>query len=166
MSLHSAYLSVRQLYVWDLMRRGLSQSEIARKLNISRQAVNQLARSIPEKVSAALYDASTLNRIEPRVVDAVRGVLLGWSKEFHTEAVITMNSKSGLRVWYKHNLGKCKICPDRKTCKSSLLDNANELGISLTNLEKNLDPSKLSTLIFSRLLNPNGEVTHAASMKD
>lgn len=160
MSLHRAYLSVRQLYIWDLMRQGLSQSEIARKVNISRQAVNQLAQSIPDKVTAALYDAATLNRIEPRAVDAVKGVLWGWSKEFQSETVVTMNSKTGLRVWYKHNLGRCKICPDRSRCKSSLLANASELGISLTGTERNLDPSKLSTLIFSRVLAPNQEHMH------
>lgn len=150
--LHRAYLTNRQLDIWTMMRNGLSQSEIARKLNVSRQAVNQLAQPIPEKVTAALWDASKLNRVDPRVVDSARGVLVGWSKEFQTETVITLNPKVGLRVWYKHNLGRCAICPDKKECRSLLLENANEYGVSLNKQEKNLDPSKLSSIIFSRLL--------------
>jgi predicted transcriptional regulator len=145
------------------MRKGLSQSDIARRLHISRQAVNQLARSIPQKVTAALYDASTLNHVEPRYVDSVRGVLLGWSKEFQTETVITLSSKAGLRVWYKHNLGRCKICPDRKSCKSSLLENAREMGIVLTRAEKHSEPSNLSALIFSRLVGPNATLDNHVS---
>lgn len=151
-NLHSAYLTGRQLHAWDMMRNGLSQSEIARRLNITRQAVNQMVQTIPDKVAAALSDASRLNRVEPRLIDSSKGILVGWSKEFQTEAVITLNPKVGLRVWYQHNLGKCKICPDKRQCKSMLLENAEELGIPVTRQEKDLDPSKLSSLIFSRVL--------------
>jgi len=135
-----------------MMRGGLTQSEIARRLRVSRQAVNQLAQSIPDKVTAALNDASQLNKIESRIVDSSRGVLVGWSRDLQTEAIITLHPKVGLRVWYQHNLGRCAICPDRKQCRSLLLENANEYGISLSRHERELDPSKLSHLIFSRLL--------------
>jgi len=138
--------------VWDLMRDGLSQSDIARKLNVSRQAVNQLVQTIPEKITAALYDAAKLNGVEPRHVDTSHGILLGWSRDFETEAVITVNRETGLRVWYKHNLGKCKICPDRRQCTSALLRSVDALGVSLTSQERELDPSKLSGLVFSKAL--------------
>ena len=151
-SLHTAYLTGRQLDIWDMMRNGLSQSEIARRLHISRQAVNQLVQVIPDKVSAALQDASRLNRVEARLVDSPRGILVGWSREFQTEAVITLNPKVGLRVWYQHNLGRCKICPDKKKCRSVLLEEAEGLGVQLTRPERDLDPSKLSNLIFKRAL--------------
>jgi len=106
-------------------------------------------------MTAALYDASKLNRVEPRTIDTARGVLVGWSNEFQTDVVITLNPKAGLRVWYQHNIGRCTICPDKKQCRSSLLENAKEYGVSLTALERNLDPSKLSSIIFSRLLAPD-----------
>lgn len=153
--LHSAYLTGRQLHVWDLMRNGLSQSEIAERLNITRQAVNQLAHTIPERITAALHDASKLNGIEPRHVDSSRGILLGWSRDFQTEVVITANPEAGLRVWYQHNLGQCKICPDRRQCKSMLLKSVNDLGVPLTRQERELEPSKLSSLVFSRALGRN-----------
>ena len=99
------------------MRDGLSQSEIARRLHISRQAVNQLVPTIPVRVTEALYDAAKLNEVEPRVVNSVKGILLGYSREFQTDVVITMHPEVGLRLWYQHNLGRCKICGTRKNVK-------------------------------------------------
>ena len=150
--LHSAYLTGRQLHIWDLMRNGLSQSEIARRLHITRQAVNQLAQIIPERITAALEDASKLNGVEPRYIDSIKGMLLGWSRDFQTEVVITLNAGTGLRVWYQHNLGQCKICPDRPQCKSILLKSANDFGVSLTRQQRELEPAKLSSLVFEKAL--------------
>ena len=142
------------------MRNGLSQSEIARRLNITRQAVNQLAQTIPEKIVDALQDASKLNGVETRYIDSTKGVLLGWSRDFQMETVITVSPRAGLRVWYQHNLGKCRICPDLKLCKSMLLRSAEDLGVSLTRQERRLDASKLSGLIFSRVVHKdNGNTT-------
>jgi len=134
-----------------MMRDGLSQSEIARRLNVSRQAVHQLAETIPEKITAALSDAAKLNRVEPRHIDSSKGILFGWSRDFQTEAVIALNPRGGLQVWYQHSLGKCEICPDKRQCKTTLLRIAEDLGISLKRQERNLKPSKLSNLIFSRV---------------
>jgi len=134
-----------------MMRGGLSQSEIARRLNVSRQAINQLLETIPEKITAALNDAAKLNRVEPRHIDSSRGILFGWSRDFQTEAVIALNTKEGLQVWYQHSLGKCRICPDRQRCKSILLKTAKQLAVLLTRKERNLEPAKLSSLIFSKI---------------
>ena len=157
MSLHRAYLTSRQLDIWIMLRQGLSQSAIARKMNTSRQAVSQLVQPIPDKVTAALYDASRLNRLEPKLIDSSRGVLVGWSNEFQTDVVITLDPKVGLRTWYHHNMGRCKICPNKRQCKKSLLEHAKAYGILLKSGEKKLEPSKLSSVIFSRLLGPDDE---------
>lgn len=95
-----------------------------------------------------------INGVEPRNIDSTRGILLGWSRDFQTEAVIILSPGAGLRVWYQHNLGQCKICPDRRQCKLALLRSVHDLGVSLTRQERDLEPSKLSTssLMFSRAL--------------
>lgn len=135
-----------------MMRSGLSQSEIARRFNISRQAVSQLAQTIPERITAALQDASKLNGVEPRYIDSSRGILMGWSRDFQTETIITLTAEAGRRVWYQHNLGRCKICPDKRQCKSAVLKSADDLEVSLARQERELEPSKLSSLVFSRAL--------------
>ena len=148
--LHTAYLTGSQLNVWDLLRKGLSQSEIARRLGITRQSVNELAQTIPEKVTAALSDAAELNGVEPKYIDGVKGLLLGWSSEFRTETIIIFNPQQGLRTWYYHDLGRCKICDDKKECESRLRKTAKYLDVELSREEKRMEPQKLASLIFSR----------------
>jgi DNA-binding CsgD family transcriptional regulator len=151
-NLHSGYLTGRQLDIWRMLREGLSQSEIARRLNVSRQAVNKLMDTIPEKIGSALNDAAKLNRISPTYLDVTKGLLIGWSKDLKSEVVIAMGPQ-GLQVWYQHSLGECKICPDRGSCKSVLVKSAHDLRVHLKWSEKRLPPSELSDLIFSRASN-------------
>ena len=112
--------------------------------------MNQFIQTIPVRVTEAMYDAAKLNEVEPRVVDGTKGILLGYSKEFQTDVVITMNPETGLRVWYQHNLGRCRICPNKKECRTMLLRTVDALGVTLTAEEKHLDPSKLASLAFSK----------------
>ncbi len=148
------------------MRKGLSQSEIARELNVSRQAVNRIVEAIPERIVTALNEAAKINRVEPRHMDVSKGILFGWSRDFQTETVIALSHK-GLQVWHQHNLGECKICPSSRECKSMLIKTAEDLEIALTREERNLKPSELSSLVFSRLPGrDNGSIdTDIASKK-
>ncbi len=90
-----------------------------------------------------------LNRIQPSYIDTSRGILFGWNEHLQSEVVIAMGAE-GLQVWYQHALGDCKICPDMRRCKSTLLKSAKELEVSLTGRERKLHPSELSDIIFSR----------------
>jgi len=163
MSLHNGYLTSRQFVVWNMLREGFSQSEIARRLNITRQAVNQMVNSIPEKITMALMDAAKLNRIEPRYIDNKRGILFGWSIDFQTETIIALSSE-GLQIWYQHNLGNCAICQNMRECKKTLIKTAKILGIPLTWRERRLSPSKLSSLIFSKIKAEARYVNHNESL--
>jgi predicted transcriptional regulator len=135
-----------------MISEGLTQSEVARRLNVSQQAVSQVVESISERVTTALNDAASLNEIEPRFIDSNRGIMLGWSNCFNTETVITFNPEMGLHVYYQNRLGDCKVCLRKRTCKSKILKNAQALGISLTSQERNLSPSELSGVVFSRVI--------------
>jgi DNA-binding transcriptional regulator LsrR (DeoR family) len=132
------------------MRDGISQSEIARRLHITRQAVNQMVQTIPVRITEALNDAAKLNGVETKMIDSVKGVMLGYSREIQTNVVITMHPETGLRIWYQHNLGRCDICPDKKQCKSKILKMVDSWGVTVTAKEKNLAPSKLANLVFSK----------------
>jgi hypothetical protein len=101
-------------------------------------------------VTAALSDAAKLNGVEPTYIDGAKGILLGWSSEFRTETIFFFNPQQGLRIWYYHDLGRCKICDDRKECKSRLRRTAKSLGVELSREEIRMEPQKLASLIFSR----------------
>jgi hypothetical protein len=96
-----------------------------------------------------LNDAAKLNRIDPKHVDSSKGILFGWSRDFQTEAVIAM-TEDGLQLWYQHNLGECRICPTKRQCRLMLFRTAENLGVQLSRQERRLDPTKLSSLIFTR----------------
>jgi hypothetical protein len=108
-----------------------------------------MSEAIPERVAAALNDAARINRVEPKRIDMSKGILFGWSRDFQSETVIAFG-KNGLQVWHQHNLGECGICPDIRECRSILRKTAEDLGVTLTRTERNLNPSELSDLIFSR----------------
>ncbi len=113
--LHSAYLTRRQLQVWNLTREGLTQSQIATRLRLTRQDVHFLARQIHSRVTSALTDAAKLCRVDPKEVDARNGILFGWCRELQAEAVIGFNSEQGLSYWVCGLICPCpyRVC-DRK----------------------------------------------------
>ena len=61
-------LTERQIVLWKLKLKGLSPSEIAVNLNISRQAVHRALKSIESKVYKALIGVAKANRIEIREI--------------------------------------------------------------------------------------------------
>jgi len=84
--------------------KGWPQIDIASKLGISRQAVNQALLEATEKVAKALTEAALINKIEVESVNPIDGILSGWSREFSVKAVITLTRKDGIQVWYEHEL--------------------------------------------------------------
>lgn len=138
-----------QLNVWNLMRNRVIQSEIARRLHISRQAVNQLVQTIPVKITEALDDAAKLNEVEPKIIDSVRGILLGYSKEFRTDVVIVMHPEADYVYGINTILVDAKYVRARDSVKC-FLKTINLLGFSLSAKEKIPDPSSLASFVFSK----------------
>jgi len=144
-------LTDKQLLLWRLRRSGLSISEIASRLGISRQAVHKSLQSIESKVYRALIATARASKIEVRKIDAQKGVLVGWSPGLDTEVYITFSSKNGIQIWFRHERRDCKDCPFREDCKRILFEEAEERGISLPK-DENLDPSDLAKLLFEKLV--------------
>ena len=146
-----AYLSSRQLSIWTFRRDGLPQFKIAKKLGVTRQAVHNVIGLIDRKVSRALKDASSLNRIQIQYLDPVKGVLLGYSPEIKDQVIISFSVKHGIQMWHKHS-GQCGTCELKNDCRRMLLDEAEERGVELTEEEKSQPPAKLAHTIFSSII--------------
>lgn len=147
MSVITAYLTPRLFDIWDLSRSGLPQSDIAAKLGISRQAVNQALLEATGKVTRALTEAATINKIAVESIDSTTGVLTGWSREFSVKAVISVTRSDGMQVWYEH-VADCAHCNKYYACQAYLLRSAKERGMRLTKEQRNLAPSRLAQLLF------------------
>ena len=147
MSVTSGYLTARLFAIWDLSRGGLSQTSIASKLGITRQAVNQALRDASEKVSRALTETAAINKITPECIDPSQGTLIGWSREFFVKAVISITKRDGMQVWYEH-VADCVHCHKFDACQGYLLKYAREHNLRLSKEEKKIVPSKLAQLLF------------------
>jgi predicted transcriptional regulator len=147
MSVITAYLTPRLFDIWALRRDGFGQSEIAVKLGISRQAVNQALVEATAKVTKALTEAATINKIAIESLNSLDGILIGWSREFALKAVISVTRRDGLQVWYEH-VADCSHCTNYDACRAYLFRSAKERQIRLTKEQRSLAPSKLAQHLF------------------
>lgn len=149
--LPSGYLTDRQLEIWALRLKGLSKAEVGRILGITRQAVYDAEGVMIGKVEQALVHTAEANMIETRYIDASKGVLLGYSPASKNQVIITFSLRNGVQTWH-YQQPDCAQCTLAERCRSRLIQEAGERGISLTGEEKALVPSKLAHTIFSEII--------------
>ena len=122
-------------------------SRLQTLLGITRQGVYQALLAIDEKIDASLREMAKANRIQIEKIDVERGVLLGRSIPFQTNAYIFVSEKHGMQVWYEHD-GDCKACDEFTRCIEFIWDFASELGIKL---EKTQDPTKMAEELLAKI---------------
>ena len=141
----------KQLQVWCMRRDGLSLAEIGRRLGITRQAVHNITGDIDDHMEKTLKTVASAAKIEPRHIDTTKGILLGYSHETNNRAIITFSSRHGAQIW-QHHTGKCEGCQSQDACKKTILDEAEERGITLTKEEKEKAPTELAHIVFSKVI--------------
>lgn len=146
-------LTPNQKTVLELVGEGLSYSEVARKLAVSKQHIQQTYRLATSMILSGLMDVARANQVEVRKIDPAKGVLWGYSPWLKNQVFITFTPKRGVRVW--NWVEKPDEVRDRALlddAKTYLLEQADSTGIAVTSQEKALHPAKLAQLIFSRLM--------------
>ena len=151
MNLITGYLTDKQKLIWDLKSKGFTEAGIARKLKITRQTVHKALDVANFKVSTALEEAAKINKIKIKTLDSAKGILLGYSSYFKTDAIITFSAKNGVQVWYKHE-GDCNNCDQIQFCKEALLMEAKDRNIPLPGNANSMPPSKLAEILFSKII--------------
>lgn len=151
MGFQFGYLTPRQRRFWRLRFDGLTQSEISRKMGVTRQTVNKVINVIDSKVTRALLEAAQLNRIEVSRVDPEKGFLLGRSPSLGVDVLITLSDENGILAWYKGE-GRCSECDWIDSCKEKLLIEAKARSIRLPGAVKKIRPSKLADLLFKKIM--------------
>ena len=139
--------SDKQFGFWKMRRNGMSNISIANQLGITRQGVSQGIRLMDEKIESTLREMAHANRIQIEKVDVERGVLLGRSIPFQTNAFIFVSEKHGMQVWYEHD-GDCGSCDEYTQCIEFIWDFAAELGIRI---EKTADPTKMAEELLAKI---------------
>jgi hypothetical protein len=149
--LSTAYLTSRQLDIWDMNRRGEPRSKIGERFGFTRQAVYDALKISIDKVDKALQQTADASSIEVIRVDPKNGVLLGQTPIDSSRVIITFSRKHGIQTWHfeEPDCGKCKYA---RRCTERLQDEAKERGIGISEAQRRLPPSKLAHLVFSKLI--------------
>jgi hypothetical protein len=87
------------------------------------------------------------NQIAIEKINTERGILLGRSVPFQSQAIIFVSEKHGVQVWYEHE-GECGSCQRYTECTELLWDYATELGIRI---EKTADPTEMAEELFTNV---------------
>jgi len=151
MGFRFGYLTPKQRKYWGLRRSGLTQAEISREMNVTRQTVNKTFIAVDSRVSRALLEAAQVNRVEINRVDSERGFLLGRSPSLGIDMLITFSDRNGILVWYRGE-GGCSECSWLSSCKQKLLMEAEDRGIQLPEEAEDVEPSKLAETLFKKIM--------------
>ena len=147
----SAYLTEKQLLIWDLHRLGRTQADIGREIDATRQAAHNALKISLGKVEAALRHTAEASMIETRHVDPKNGILLGTMPSNDSRVIITFSKRHGMQTWH-YEQPDCGACRWEERCRKRLLDEVEERGIHLSSEDRELSPSKLAHAIFSKII--------------
>ena len=149
--LSTAYMTTRQLDIWDMNRRGEPRSKIGESFGFTRQAVYDALKISMEKVENALRQTADASSIEIIKIDPKNGILLGQMPLNSSRVIITFSRKHGVQTWHFEE-PNCDKCGYVKRCTERLLDEAEERNIELGSDQRSLPPSRLAHVIFSTLI--------------
>ena len=151
MSFRFGYLTPLQRKYWGLRRSGLTQADISREMDVTRQTVNKTFITIDSRVSKALLEAAQVNRVEISRVNPEKGFLLGRSPSLGMDVLITFSDRNGVLVWYRGE-GGCSECSWRRSCKQKLLIEAEDRDIPLPKAAEDMEPSQLAETLFTKIM--------------
>jgi transcriptional regulator with XRE-family HTH domain len=151
MSFRFGYLTPKQRKYWSMRLNGLTQADISRKMDVTRQTVNKTFNAIDSRVSKALLDAAHINRVEISRLDSEKGFLIGRSPSLGLNVLITFSERNGIQVWYRGE-SDCSECNVRNSCRQKLLIEAKDRGIQLPEKAEDTEPSELAETLFKKIL--------------
>ena len=137
----------KESLIWSLRFKGLSGSDIAKRLGITRQAISKTLRNVDAKILQALNDSARAMGLAVIKVDVRRGLLLGYNPQTKTKTMVFYLPKSGIQVWFQHE-GDCEGCITRERCEAVLREASQFWGIPL---EDGDSPTKIADKLFEKV---------------
>jgi len=150
LTLSMCYLTPKQRSIWDLKSKGMTEANIARKLEVTRQTIHKSLNTANTRINESLEEAARINKLEIQDINPAKGFLIGYSQHFKTKALLTFSAKNGIQIWYKHE-GNCEKCTKKLACKEMLSSEAKDRGILIPEGSKPMLPSEFSEILFSKI---------------
>ncbi|MCD6514750.1 MAG: hypothetical protein J7L07_07480 [Candidatus Odinarchaeota archaeon] len=138
-------LAEKQERVWELSNQGLSVSEIAKKLGISRQAVSIYFRQAKTKMTEILLDLAESIDAEILKLDVAKGVLIGRIRQINEKVYLIYVPRVGPCTIYESTVKTC-ICPDGSVCKKVIRYFLNKIK------DRNLQDKEILQYIISNFV--------------
>ncbi|MHA1995956.1 MAG: hypothetical protein ACW97Z_15575 [Candidatus Hodarchaeales archaeon] len=135
-------------HFWKERRSGSTISDIAKKNEISVQAVYKALSSKNSKIESLLLAAAKTNRISVYRYSEMEGFLWGYSPAFKSEVYITHSPKTGTQVWHEHE-GDCIHCDAFAECLWILKTEAEERKIPLPKTSET--PTQVALFLFETI---------------
>jgi len=145
LTFQTGYLTTRETNIWSLRNILGSQSKIARRLDVSRQAIHKALITIDKKIEFALKEAASTNNLEIRRLDVVHGLMQAYSPAYQIPVIVSLSKVNGLKVWYLYE-GNCKECNRNAECMELLGLEAHERGFVIE--DHTMSPSNLAKKMF------------------
>lgn len=90
-----------QFKYWDLRRKGMTQAEISRKFEITRQAVNKSMKLAERDILYRLLETAQTSGILVEWQDAKKGVLIGISPQLgNMGCIMAIDENNKIRIFY------------------------------------------------------------------
>ncbi len=148
----SAPLSQKQKTIWSLITKGFSVTAIAKKLDTTRQYVNQTRLTAEAKLSATLLETAHVNDLQVTRLYTKEAMLLGYHPALKRRAIITYSSNHGVKVWYwQDNPEEVTNQEFLRQTREYLLDLAKERGVKIKD-EEHRHPAKIANEVFGQLV--------------
>jgi len=142
-------LTSRRASWWGYRRRGFSLAEIGRMFGVTRQAVYDALRLADRDMVKAFRELCSTYKITDPVIDAERGMLIGYSRALESRVLLVYSPGRGINTWYRYR-GQCEGCERYDQCMSLVGEEAERLGVEISGEEENLPPAKLAEIVFHR----------------
>jgi|SRR5208283_2549185 len=148
----SSPLSQSQKTIWALITKGFSVANIAKKLNTTRQYINQTRLAAEAKLATTLLDVAQVNDLQVTKLYPKQAMLLGYHPSLKRKAIITYTTSHGLKVWYWHDHPEEVTDIDfLNQTRQYLLEIAKERGVEIENAAQ-IHPAKFAHMIFTQLI--------------
>ncbi len=140
-------ITKKESNIWELHFKGFNGSEIARKLEITRQAISKALRNADSKILQELNENARMMGLAVTSINSEKGILRGYNTQIGAKTLIFYLPRSGFHTWFEY-ANKCEDCNGCITydrCMSVVKEASEFWGVPI---EKDEDPSKIAEKLF------------------
>lgn len=143
-------ITKKESNIWELRFKGFNRSEIARKLDITRQAISKALKNTDSKILHELNRNARTLGLAVTLVNSEKGILLGYTPQIKAKTMIFYLPKSGFHTWFEYGdrCEECSGCITYDRCMNVLKEASEFWEVSIG---ENEEPTKIAVKLFENI---------------